>query len=134
MKRLLSLSIVVLLLMAVSAPSAFAGWFWCEDDPMVRIATPGGNAVNVHVTNYGLTDGDAKPIRKALKQAEISYTAQSSDGGTAVTITVLIPSASNSFKTRSVVSTLPKAKGVVYATAEGKSGKPMKLQFTLDVP
>lgn len=133
MKRLLLLSgLVVLLLMAI-APTASAAIFWCEDDPLVKFVTPAGNVVEVHVTNYG----EGSENLSAVQAAAISYKVKSTDGGrgTKVEITVLIPENNGeSFKTRSVVSTGEFATGVIYDEANGKSGKPMKLKFKLDVP
>ncbi|MBI2862956.1 MAG: hypothetical protein HYX94_00135 [Chloroflexi bacterium] len=133
MKRLLSLGVIVLLLMSAFAPTAFAGWFWCEDDPLVRVITPAGNAVNVHVTNYG----EGVENLAAVRKAEITYEVKPIAGGrgTAVSISVLIPNNSGErFRTRTVASTGPLASGVVLDEATGGSGKAMTLSFKLDIP
>ncbi|MDO8671514.1 MAG: hypothetical protein Q7O66_08810 [Dehalococcoidia bacterium] len=143
MKRLVFLFAAVVLLMAAFTPSAFAGWSWCEDDPLVKIVTPAGNRVNVHVTNYAWANSEWSAeqkvnVRAALKSAKIAYTVESVDGasGTEVVMTVEIPRAKGDFgfSTRSVVSTLPHGLGVVYDTADGQSGETIELRFSLNVP
>ena len=134
MKRILLSVLVALICLGTLAPAVGADDSWCATDPSVVIRTPGGNTVVVHVTNYA----QGSQHLPALRDAAISHTTQAVPGqaATDVEIQVLVPDDEHAtgYPTRSVVSTLPFEGGTVLARDEGKSGKPMKLRFRLDVP
>lgn len=135
MKRLLVASVVVLALMAAFAPATFGSIFWCEDDPLVKIKTPQGSVVNVHVTNYG----EGAENLRYVQNAKIDWVATPTrDGrGTRVEITVLVPNnpeTGEPFRVRSVASSLESGEGVVWDKERGWSGEPLKLSFRLNVP
>lgn len=124
--------VVGLLLLAPGAPPAAASDEWCESDPAVAIRTPAGAVVVVYVTNGAL----GAEHRPALARTRIDYAAAVAPGGagTLVDLEVMVPDDGGRFATRSVVSTGPLKTGAVLATAEGRSGQPMRLWFVLAVP
>lgn len=121
-----------LLFAGAAAPAAAAEW--CDTDPLVLIATPGGALVPVYVTT-GALGVEHLP---AVLAASIAYTAQPVASGTAtlVHLEVVVPDDAFDahFPTRTVASTGPLATGTIYASAEGFSGTRMATTFTLDVP
>lgn len=135
--RRLAVLVVALLLAALAAPApvARASEEWCEIDPVVVVKTPQGNVVPVYVTS-------AAPSPKYLPQlltAKLSHETRPARGGraTVVWLEVDIPSdalSGDDFRTRSIVSTGPLATGTILATADGLSGRAVRLTFDLDVP
>ncbi|HEU5316694.1 MAG TPA: hypothetical protein VFX49_11330 [Chloroflexota bacterium] len=106
---------------------------WCDIDPLVVIKTPRGNLVPVYTTNgaKGLEHQATLPLTK------VSYSAQAADGGkTLVKMDVTVPNDlfGSGFATRTKISTGPMGTLDVLSTAEGTSGRVMRLQFTLDTP
>jgi hypothetical protein len=132
MKRRLFAATAALGAVGLLAPAAHAGDQWCEDDPLVVIKTPGGSLVALYVTNAAL----GVEHLPAVLLAKIDYTVSRAGPSTNVHMTVTIPSDmfDSHFPTRSTVSTGPLATGTIYATAEGESGKAMRMQFILPVP
>ncbi len=116
------------------APGAAAGEQWCEDDPLMVITTPRGAHVVVYVTN----GAQGAEHLVAVQLASIDYTTTSIDGGraTLVRMAVTIPpdQFASSFATRSAVGTGPYKTLDRLATARGRSGRAMRLEFRLDVP
>ena len=106
---------------------------WCDIDPIVVIKTPKGNLVPVYNTNgaRGLEHQAVLPLSK------VKYTVKSAAGGqTQVTMDVTVPNDlfDSGFPTRTKISTGPMGTLDVLATAEGTSGKAMRVQFTLETP
>jgi len=134
MRRLVMVTLMALALLGGARGAAVAGEEWCENDPLVVIATPGGALVPLYVTN-----GAAGVEHLAAVQlADIRYTTASTDSATAtlVRMTVTVPSAPDGtrFETRSVVSTGPLKTGTILASAKGFSDQPMRLEFKLGTP
>jgi hypothetical protein len=127
--------VLALVPMAVVAPAASAGSSeWCDVDPLVVIKTPKGNLVPVFNTN-GARGLQYQPL---LLLAKVKYTVQPADGGrkTLVKMEVTVPEGLflSNFATRTIISTGPLGTLSVLAATEGRSGRPMPVQFTLDVP
>jgi hypothetical protein len=124
---------------------------WCEVDPPFVVRTPGNRVVVLHATNYAL----GKEHWAAVARARVSAEARPIGGEPApvrpvgaallgaasraeavlVNVVVEIPlgTGGQRFRTRSVVSTRPKASGTILATAEGVSGDALRMQFRLEV-
>ena len=136
MIRRFAVAMVLALLPAVTlAPAASAASDeWCDLDPIVVIRTPGGNLVPLYHTD-GVQGLKHQP---ALLVAKVSYTVQPVDGGqkTLVTMDVTLPEGlwGRDFATRTVISTGPMGTLRVLGRAQGQSGRPMRVQFTLDTP
>ena len=137
MKRRIAVASVLAAVASVAtAPAALAGSSeWCDLDPVVLIKTPKGNLVPVFNTMgvRGLKH------QAAMLAAKVSYTAQSADGGrkTLVNLSVTVPEGllwGRDFDTRTVISTGPLGTLKVLGRAEGRSGRAMRVQFTLDRP
>jgi hypothetical protein len=125
--------IVALCLLGGMIPGAGASSEWCEVDPLVVIVTPGGSAVPVYVN----IRAQGYEHAATLEFSEISYTTQSTDGGTAtiVRMTVRVPRDlfSDRYPVQIVVSTGPARTGTTLASAKGYSEQDLKLQFKLSV-
>lgn len=120
--------------LVVAAPiSAGAMMEYCDWDPLVAVVTPAGNVVLVYdsvwtssLLNIGL------PVE--------SYTVSRSydeDGRprTAVDMVVKVPAGLLfKFSTTDLVTTGPLGSGNVLASANGTSGSPVHLYFTLNQP
>jgi hypothetical protein len=123
-----------LLLSAGVTSGASASDGWCDTDPVLVITTPSGVPVPVYVDTGAL---GAEHLA-AAQTARMGYTAASVANGSAtnVKVTVMVsPDAfSNSFETRSAVSTGAFQTGTVYAETTGYSGQLMKMEFVLPVP
>ena len=121
------------LLLAGLAPAARASEQWCEDDPLVLVTTPSGVVVPVYVTNGAL----GLEHLAALQLARITYSVRAVEGerATLVQMEVVVPGdwLDDQFKTRSTASTGPLKTGAVLASDTGVSGRPMYLQFKLNV-
>jgi hypothetical protein len=134
MTRSLLAVVVAVLVLVGGAPPAGASEDWCEFDPLVLIATPGGRLVPVYV----LTGAAGLAHLPLVTAARYDYAAAPTAGGTAtlVKLEVLVPptATGGTFATRATVSTGPAATGTVLASATGTSGQPMKLTFKLAVP
>jgi hypothetical protein len=132
-KRLTVAIVLALLPMVAVVPAVSAGNSWCDEDPIVVIQTPGGNLVPLYNT-MGVEGLDNAAY---IALANVAYTAQPANGGksTLVKLEVTIPNGllGSSFATRAKISTGPMGTLDVLAGTNGNSGKPMKLQFTLDV-
>jgi hypothetical protein len=119
-----------------TSPAAFAGSSeWCDIDPVVLIETPKGNLVPVFNTMgvRGLR------YQAAMLAAQVEYTVQPADGGrkTLVKLDVTVPEGplwGRGFDTRTVISTGPLGTLTILGRAEGRSGRAMRVQFTLDWP
>jgi hypothetical protein len=113
---------------------------WCESDPPLRIVTPQGQRVLLHVTNYGQLTGrpaDDRVIARLVSAAGIRHTVAADGDGTLVTVTVDVqsPPSGVPFATRSIVSTLPHGRGErLGAEMTGVSGQPLTTTFRLSVP
>jgi hypothetical protein len=113
---------------------------WCESDPPLRIVTPQGQRVLLHVTNYGQLTGralDDRLIARFVSAAIVRHTVAADGDGTLVTVTVDVRSlpSGKTFATRSVVSTLPHARGEqMGAEMTGVSGQLLTTTFRLSVP
>ena len=134
MKRFAVALVLALLPMVALAPAAGASFDeWCDSDPLVVITTPGKNTVAVFNTN-GVKGLKHQP---ALLLADVDYTVQSIDGGkrTLVKMQVTLPNGlyGSGFETRAKISTGPMGTLGVLAAGNGVSGKPIKLEFVLDV-
>jgi hypothetical protein len=135
MKRRLAVALVLALMpMVALAPAASASEdAWCDADPLVVIRTPKGNTVAVFNTNgvKGLKH------QAALLLADVDYTVQSIDGGkkTLVKMQVTLPNGlhGSGFETRAKISTGPMGTLDVLAAGDAVTGKPIKLEFVLDV-
>lgn len=119
--------------LGLAATAGAASDEWCDIDPLVVIKTPKGNLVAVYNTNgaKGLEHQATLPLTK------VSYSVQPADvGKTLVKMDVTVPNDlfGWGFATRTKISTGPMGTLEVLATAEGTSGRAMKLQFTLDTP
>ncbi len=131
--------IVLGLFVAVLGPAApaRAAAEWCDTDPLLLIRTPDGQLVSVYVL-VGALGAEHLPAAQAASLLTTSDTVETTAGGraTRVTVTVVVPDdlLGSGFPTRAATSTGPLGTGTVYATAEGISGAPMTLRFTLDVP
>jgi hypothetical protein len=134
MQRALLPLVLAVLLLASAAPSVRAAEEWCEVDPLVVVTTPGGHAVPLFVTSGAL----GVEHLTTLQLARITYTATPLPGNAAtlVGIAVLVPDDlfASGFPVRSAVSSGPLKTGMVYASAEGVSGKHLHMAFRLDVP
>jgi hypothetical protein len=121
---------------------------WCEFDPPLVVRAPSGRVTVLHVTNYGLGVEHLKEVRRAEIRSTTRPLGGRPDparGGreaaprpaetVLVEVVVEIPLGADgkAFPTRSLVSTSPRAKGTVLATATGKSGDAMRMEFSLDV-
>jgi hypothetical protein len=125
--------IVALCLLGGVIPGAGASAEWCEVDPLVVIVTPGGSAVPVYVN----IRAQGYEHLAALQANQISYTTQSTDGGlaTVVRMVVWVPGDqfSDRYPVQVVISTGPARTGATLASAQGYSGQALKLQFKLYV-
>lgn len=136
MIRRFAVAMVLALVPAVMvAPVASAAsGEWCDIDPVVIVRTPEGNLVPIYNTN-GVQGLQNQP---ALLLPKVSYTVKPTDGGraTLVTMDVTLPEGiyGRDFATRTVISTGPMGTLKVLGKAQGESGKPMRVQFTLDTP
>ena len=114
--------------------AASAAEQWCETDPLVVIATPGGKLVPLYVT----TGAEGLLHLTQAQLARIEYSASPSESGraTRVSMTVSVPMGVDGarFATRSVVSTGPLKSGVILASVSGTSGHAMRMEFKLDAP
>ena len=137
MIRRFAVAMVLAVLPAVTlVPTASAGSSeWCDMDPIVVIRTPKGNLVPVFNTMgvMGLEH------QAAMLAAQVSYTVQPADGGrgTLVKLDVTVPEGllwGRDFATRTTISTGPLGTLNVLGTAQGESGRAMRVQFTLDTP
>ena len=119
---------------SVGSGAASAAEQWCETDPLVLIATPGGNLVPLFVT----TGAEGLLHLAQAQLARIEYTVSPSESGraTRVSMTVTVPVGLDAarFSTRSVVSTGPLKTGVILASVSGTSGHAMRMEFKLDAP
>ncbi len=133
-RAVLTATVMALFLLGATAPAALASDDWCDTDPLVVITTPAGNLVPVFNTN-GAQGLQHQP---AILLSRVSYTVQPVDGGkgTLVKMSVTVPNDifGSGFPTRAKISTGPMGTLKVLATSTGNSGKPMNMQFTLDVP
>src|SRR5688500_9449 len=105
----------------------------CDMDPVVVIRTPKGNLVPV----FNTMGVQGVQHQAAMLLAKVSYTVQPVDGGrkTLVTLNVTIPEGGllgSDFATRTTISTGPLGTLKVLGTAQGESGRAMRVQFTLD--
>jgi hypothetical protein len=118
----------------LAATSAWAWDEWCDSDPVLLIWTPEGRVVPV----YYLTgvQGPAYIVGGLLGNLSAAYTAETADGGTLVTLRVVVPNGlfGATYATRVMVSTGPLGTGDVYGATTGRSGEPMQVQFALPVP
>ena len=142
MGRVRALARVLVAVLAVAAAAlaaagpARAGAEWCETDPLLVVATPGGHLVAVYllVGAQGLEHLPAALAASLLASAAPDSTA----GGraTRVTVTVTVPDDAfgAGFPARAAVSSGPLGGGTAYDSIEGVSGAPMTLRFTLAVP
>ena len=135
MLRRFAVAMILAVLPAVTlAPAALAGSSeWCDLDPIVIVRTPQGNLVPIYNTN-GVQGLENQP---ALLLPKVSYTAQPAEGGkTLVKMEVTLPEGlyGRDFATRTVISTGPMGTLNVLGRAQGQSGRPMRVQFTLDTP
>lgn len=137
MARVVLVLLTVLLALGGSVNSARAGAEWCDTDPLIIIRTPGGQLVPVFIV-VGARGLEHLPAAQAASLLATSHTVQSARGGhaTRVTVTVTVPDDlfERNFPTRASISTGPLGSGKVHATAEGRSGTSMDLQFTLPIP
>jgi hypothetical protein len=133
MMRFLLVIMAALALLVGLVPGASAGDEWCEVDPVVVITTPGGSVVPVFVN----IRAQGLEHLAALELSQISYTTQSTDGGTAteVQMTVLVPGDqfSDRYPVQVVVTTGPARTGTTLASAKGYSEQDLQLKFTLYV-
>lgn len=133
MKRLVVAAVMAAGLAAATPVSAGAGMEWCDWDPIVAVVTPGGNVVLLYdsvwtssLLNIGL------PI-SSYRAARI----YDEDGQplTAVDVEIYVPTGLLfKFATTDMVTTGPLGTGTVLAVANGTSGSPVHLHFTLNKP
>jgi hypothetical protein len=137
MKRRLAVAAVLAAVASTAtAPAALAGSSeWCDLDPVVLIKTPRGNLVPVFNTMgvRGLKH------QAAMLVAKVNYSVQPAEGGrkTRVKLDVTVPEGplwGRNFDTRTVISTGPLGTLKVLGRGEGRSGRAMRVQFTLDRP
>jgi hypothetical protein len=130
------LCLVLLLIEAVHAPFALASDGWCDTDPILVVRTPAGRLVPVYVT-VGAKSLLLTP-NTLLGSLVLDYTAVPTSNGkaTQVTAVVNVPASllTDSFATRSIVSSGALATGTLYAQASGVSGTPITLVFELPSP
>jgi hypothetical protein len=107
---------------------------WCDGDPPIYVQAHDGSVVVLHVTNSAL----GQEHLPAVERATIVYTSEyarrrGSATETRVTVTVEIPNDrfARRFPVRTLVASGEFGAGTVYARAEGKSGQPMTMRFTL---
>jgi hypothetical protein len=133
MTRLLGAVLASLLLLVATAPGARAGETWCDTDPPVLITTPAGNLAVVYV----VTSGPAEHLASLLTPS-ITYTVQSTDGGTAtnvkLTVTIADDLLGNHYAVGSEVWSGLARTGELYASQRGYSGQALQMQFKLAVP
>jgi hypothetical protein len=134
MTRSLLAVVFAFLVLVGGAHPAGASEEWCEFDPLVLIATPGGHLVPVYV----LTGAAGLEHLPLVTASRYHSSAAATEGGTAtlVKLEVLVPPTvtGGTFATRATASTGPAATGAILASATGTSGQPMKLTFKLAVP
>ncbi len=137
MPRLLLVALVLLGALLGPAAPARAAAEWCDTDPLLVITTPGGHVVPVFIL-VGALGLAHLPAAQAASLLATSAAAEATAGGraTRVTVTVVVPDDpfGGGFPTRAAASTGPLGTGTVHATAEGTSGAPLTLRFTLDIP
>ena len=137
MVRALLVALVLLAALLGPAVPARAGAEWCDTDPLLLITTPGGHVVPVFILvgTQGLLH---LPAAQAASILATSAAAESTAGGraTRVTVTVTVPDDpfGRGFPVRAAASTGPLGTGTVHDAAEGASGAPLALRFTLDIP
>ena len=117
---------------ALAPVASAASGEWCDADPLVVIRTPKGTLVVVYNT-MGVQGLKHQP---ALALARVAYTAEPAGDKTLVKLEVTIPEGiyGRDFATRTVISTGPLGTLQVLGRTQGESGRPMKVQFTLDTP
>jgi len=118
----------------VSSPASAGAWAtYCDWDPLVLIVTPSGHVVPVYDSVW--TSGVLKPGLPLE-----SYTASRVYGKhgrpeTAVDMTIYVPTGLLlSYQVHDMVTSGLLGSGAVYAQANGMSGTPVHLKFTLAEP
>jgi hypothetical protein len=136
MRALMMALAAALALLGPGAPVAHAWDEWCDTDPILVVITPQGAKVPV----FYLTGvyGERNVVAGLLGNLSASYTVQPAGSGTRVEVRVTVPDrvpgAESDFPTRVKVSEGPLGTLKVYGTAQGTSGEPMTVTFTLPVP
>lgn len=137
MVRALLVVLVLLAALLGSAAPTRAGAEWCDTDPLLLITTPGGHVVPIFIL-LSVQGLEHLPAAQAASLLAISDTTRTTAGGraTRVIVTVTVPDDpfGRGFPVRAVASTGPLGTGTIHATAEGTSGVPLDLRFTLDIP
>jgi hypothetical protein len=136
MRALVVALAAVVALLWPGAPVAHAWDEWCDTDPLLVVITPGGAIVPA----FYLTGvyGERNVVAGLLGNLSASYTVQRAGTGTRVEVRVTVPDgvlgSESDFPTRVKVSQGPFGTLKVYGTAQGTSGDPMIVTFTLPVP
>ncbi len=135
MVRALLVALILLAGLLGPAPPVRAAE-WCDTDPLLVITTPGGHVVPVFILVGALGLAHLPAAQAASLLATSAAEGTAGGRATRVTVTVVVPDDpfGGGFPTRAAASTGPLGTGTVHATAEGTSGAPMTLRFTLDIP
>jgi hypothetical protein len=137
MRRTLVVVLILIALLLGPAAPARAGAEWCDTDPLILVVTPAGNVVPVFIL-VGVQELRHLPAAQAASILATDAITESTAGGraTRVAVVVAVPDDhfGRGFPVRAAVSTGPMGTGTVHAAAEGISGAPMTLRFTLAVP
>ena len=132
MRRLLTASLAAGVLSLVAATPAAASYSWCDSDPPVAIVTPQGHLVVVYddIFANGLTN------LTYVDLSTITYTTKSlGNGQTAVRMYVTAPNGLlGGYATKVNVNSAALSLGTFYGSAQGYSGAPMEVDFTLNTP
>lgn len=138
MVRALLVALVLLAALLGPASPARAGAEWCDTDPLVLVTTPDGDVIPVYVLIGVLGAEHLSAALVATLLIAVGEPVEATGGGRAlrVTITVTVPddAFASGFPVRAAASTGPLGTGTVHAAAEGASGAPLALRFTLDIP
>jgi hypothetical protein len=131
------IALLVLVATIGTVTPGYAAAEWCDTDPLLIVVTPAGQPVPVFLL-VGAQGLEHLPAALAASLVAVTVPVETIDAGpaTRATVTVTVPNDlfERGFPTRALVSSGPLGSGTIYATAEGVSGAPMTLRFTLPIP
>ena len=123
LKRILPAAIIAAALSLAGEAPASANVMWCMSDPPLQVATPGGQALSVNIAIY------MPPNQQHLARgfSDTATVASDGNGGTLVTVYVVVPSGVSSAY---IVSSVNRYQ--VSASGTGQGGTVVTMY--LDVP
>ena len=133
MKRVVVAAAFAAGLLLASPASAGAWATFCDWDPLIVVVTPGLHVVPVYASVW-----TAKPLQLGVPLATYKASRVFDQAGaphTAVDMTISVPAGLLfQFDTYNMATSGLLGTGTVYAAANGRSGTPVHLKFTLPQP